>query len=277
MLEDILLFFETKIPTPNPWGVYHLCCMAVLAACITAIVLSGKKLRANPKLVHRLTGGAGIFLLALELGKQVLYGLHVGENGIFWDYPWWIFPFQLCSTPMYVCLALLFCPEGRIRRALSTYLATFGMFGGIVVMLLPSSVFTDLLFVDLHTMVWHILLVSIGVLQWAGGTAGQKISDLFGGAIVFVILASIAATLDCCLPQLAKEGFNMFYLSPYIPVSMSDFVENFWASVPYPLYLCTYVFGFIAVSCGIFFAARTIRSAALRAQEERENTSEHAA
>lgn len=268
-MEEIILFFETKITTPRPWGAYHLCCMAVLVACVALLVAFGKKLRADPKLVRRLTAGTGIFLIVIEALKQVLYGLHAGEGGVYWDYPWWVFPLQMCSTPMYVCFALLFCPEGRVRRALCTYLGTFGMFGGIVVMLLPSTVFTDLLFVDLHTMVWHIGLVCLGVLQWSGGSAGQKATDMIGCAVVFVIFAGTAAALDCALPQLAEEGFNMFYLSPYVPISMSDFVEWFWESVPYPVYLLTYLLGFIGVAAAIFFIARAVRAAAERSEKRR--------
>ena len=269
-MEQVILFFETKIPTPRPWGAYHLCCMAVLAAAVALLVAFGRKLRANPKLVHRLTAGTGSFLIVIEAFKQVFYGLHVGDGGIFWDYPWWIFPMQMCSTPMYAALALLFFREGRMHRALCTYLGTFGMIGGIVVMLLPSTVFTDLLFVDIHTMVWHILLVCLGVLQWSGGTAGQKPSDLLGGAAVFAVFAGIAAALDCALPQLAEEGFNMFYLSPYIPIAMSDFVEWFWAAVPYPVYLLTYLLGFTGVAAAVFFPARAIRAAAERARAKKE-------
>ena len=274
-MEQVILFFQTRIQTPKPWGTYHLCCMGVLIVCAAFLVAFGKKLRAAPKLVRRLTIGTGIFLIAIEALKQVFYGLHVGDDGIFWDYPWWIFPLQMCSTPMYVCFALLFIPEGRIQRALCTYLGTFGMFGGIVVMLLPSTVFTDILFVNLHTMIWHILLACLGVLQWVGGAAGQKVSDILGCAVIFLIFAGIAAALDCALPQLAQEDFNMFYLSPYIPISMSEFVEWFWETVPYPVYLLTYMLGFIGVAVAIFFPARAIRSAAVRCEQSREET--HAA
>ena len=214
-MKQIILFFETKVQTPEPWGIYHLCCMLILVACAVLLVAFGKRLRAEPRLVRRLTIGTGIFLIAIEALKQVFYGLHTGANGIYWDYPWWVFPLQMCSTPMYACLALLFFRAGRIQRALCTYLGTFGMVGGITVMLLPSTVFTDLLFVNIHTMVWHILLVCLGILQWVGGTAGQKVSDLAGCAAVFLFFAGIAAALDCALPHLAGKAFHTpFICSP---------------------------------------------------------------
>ena len=275
-MKQIILFFETKVQTPEPWGIYHLCCMLILVACAVLLVAFGKRLRAEPGLVRRLTIGTGIFLIAIEALKQVFYGLHTGANGIYWDYPWWVFPLRMCSTRMYACLALLFFRAGRIQRALCTYLGTFGMVGGITVMLLPSTVFTDLLFVNIHTMVSHILLVCIGILQWVGGTAGQKVSDLAGCAAVFLFFAGIAAALDCALPHLADEGFNMFYLSPYIPISMSEIVAGFWESVPYPVYLLTYAAGFIGVSAAIFFPVRAIRSAAMRTEAERK-TEKHPA
>lgn len=260
-MKDIVLFFETKVTAPRPFGAYHLACLALLALCVALLAAFGKKLRANPRTVRRLTAGTGGALLALEAFKQVLYGLHAGTNGVFWEYPWWIFPLQMCSTPLYACVALFFCPEGRIRRALCCYLGTFGMFGGIVVMLLPATVFTDLLFANLHTMLWHIALVSLGILQWCG-KAIEKNSDLIGGAAVFLVFAGIAVTLDCALPQLAEEGFNMFYLSPYIPASMSGFAKRFWELMPYPVYLLAYLLGFTGVAAAIFFSARAVQTAA---------------
>lgn len=267
-MEEIILFFETKIKTPLPWGTYHLCCLGVLALCTVLLFAFGKRLRKNPRTVRRLTAGIGIFLLVIELFKQVLIGLHADENGVYWDYPWYAFPFQLCSTPLYACIALLFCPEGRVRQALCCYLGTFGMIGGIAVMLIPSTVFVDTLFLDLHTMAWHICLVLLGVLQWSGGTIGMRFSDLCGGSIVFLICVCIAVALNLSLPQYAEEGFNMFYLSPYVPISMSDFVEKLWENVPYPVYLIGYVLALLLAAAAIFYAARAIRKAYARGRAE---------
>lgn len=263
-MEKLVAFFEIKIQTPEAWGPYHLCCMGLLAAGIALLAVFAPKLRSRPNLVLGLTAGAGTILLFTEILKQVFYGLHIGENGIYWDYPWWIFPFQMCSTPMYVSLLVPAFGEGRMRRALCNYLGTYGMLGGVVVMLFPGSVFTDLLFIDLHTMLWHILLVCLGVLQWAGGTAGNRFSDFLRSAAVFLCLAAIAAALNCLFPQLAQEGFNMFYLSPYIPASMSEFARLLWESVPYPVYVLLYVLGFSCAAAAVFLLAAGMRNAADR-------------
>lgn len=261
--EAVIRFFKTEITPPNPWGAYHLSCLAVMAAIVVLLLVLGGKLQKRPRLVRKFTASIGIFLLAAELLKQVLYGLHIGENGVYWEYPWHIFPFQLCSTPLYVCLALLFLPEGKVRRALCAYLGTFGLFGGLTVMLHPNAVFNDFLFVDIHTMFWHVGLVVLGVLQWTGGEIRPKAGDFVGATLVFALFVLTAFLMNVFLPQLAEENFNMFYISPYIPCTIL-LLTKIWEQLPYPAFLAIYVLGFVAISGAIFIAACGLRKAAER-------------
>lgn len=259
--EAFIRFFKTEITPPKPWGAYHLCCLAAMSALVVLLLVFSGKLQKRPRLVRALTAGIGLVLFAAELLKQVLYGLHIGENGVFWEYPWHIFPFQLCSTPLYVCLALLFMPEGKVRRALCAYLGTFGLFGGLTVMLHPNAVLNRFLFVDIHTMLWHVGLVVLGALQWAGGAINSKAGDFLGASVVFALFVLTAFLLNLCLPQLAEENFNMFYISPYIPCTIL-LLTNIWEQLPYPAFLAIYVFGFAAISGAIFAAACGLRRAA---------------
>ena len=40
--------------------------------------------------------------------KEIEYSSYFENNKLLWDYPWYIFPFQLCSTPLYVLPFVIF-------------------------------------------------------------------------------------------------------------------------------------------------------------------------
>lgn len=250
----IVAFFERRSAVPKPWGAYHFVWLLILAAVIACIVLA-PTLRADRRLARGLTYGIGAFLLFIELFKQIFSGLHAEDGSVVWWYPWYIFPFQLCTTPLYVCLALPFV-RGNARRWLCSYLGSFGMLGGIAVMLVPQTVFCDLLFINLHTMLWHTGLIALGVLQWVSAEIHPCVCDFLGGACLFLLFTAIASALNYAFRQYAGDGFNMFYISPYVPVPTLPFIEHFRLSVPYPIYLCAYVLVLCAGAAVVFAAMR---------------------
>lgn len=255
--ENVIRFFQAKSPEPQPWGMYHFLCLGVLAALVAALIAGGRRLRKSPKTVRRLTASLGSVLLAAEILKQIFSSVQISDGKIIWDYPWHIFPFQLCSTPLYVCIALFFLPEGRVRRALCCYLGTFGIVGGAVVMAAPESVYITSLFINVHTMVWHTGLILLGALQWCGGAIRPDAADWLGSVVLFLAFATIAFCLDLFLPQYAAENFNMFYISPHVPPDSSPIFLFVWENVPYPLYLICYIAGFILLT-GLIFAVLRI-------------------
>lgn len=251
--ENVIRFFQASSPEPRPWGIYHFFCLGILGILIAVIAACGKRLRKNPKIVRGLTAGLGAVLLVSEILKQIFSSVRIADGAIDWDYPWHIFPFQLCSTPLYVCIALFFLREGRVRRALCCYLGTFGIVGGAVVMAAPESVYITSLFINIHTMLWHMGLILLGVLQWCGGAIRPEAADWIGSVFVFLLFVITAFLLNLLLPQYADENFNMFYISPYVSPSSSPIFEFVWNNVPYPLYLVCYIAGFILIS-GLIFA-----------------------
>ena len=104
--EAILIsFLETLIEAtawgmekPKAYGPFHLIFTFVgLAVCVLlAYLLRHTGKRGNKAVLL----SVGIFLAVTELYKQLFYYYYIGDH----TYQWWIFPFQLCSVPMYLCL-----------------------------------------------------------------------------------------------------------------------------------------------------------------------------
>ena len=74
------------------------------------------------------------------------------------------------------------------------------------------------------------------------------------GSCVFLLFTAIAAALNFAFRRYASEGFNMFYISPFVPVPTLPFIEHFRLSVPYPVYLCAYALVLFAGAAVVFAA-----------------------
>ena len=72
------------------------------------------------------------------------------------------------------------------------------------------------------------------------------------------MLVAVALTLNLSLKQLSLEcGFNMFYISPYVPCTILFMVE-IWEVAPYPVFLAAYVLGFSLIALAIFYVIGSI-------------------
>lgn len=76
----------------------------------------------------------GLILAVSEIYKQLFLYEVINQK----HYDWWYFPFQLCSTPMYLCL-LLPVFSVRLQKAAAVYLESFGFLGGIMALAEPSG------------------------------------------------------------------------------------------------------------------------------------------
>lgn len=255
-LQAVYRFFWTTGKTPAPWGVYHILWVGIVLACIFLIARGRKALRRG-RLCARLTGAGCAVLFVLEAIKQLMYLFKLSDGALVVDYTWSVFPFQFCTTPVYVGLAVFFLPEGATKRAFCAFLAAFGLFGGVTILLYPNAVFTQYEYLNLHTMLWHCGLILIGVLQWAGGTFRTDVRDFLGAAALFLALVLVALALDLALPFLADERFNMFYISPYTPCTIL-FLAKVWEVAPYPLFFLLYAGGFVLIAFVFFLTGKVL-------------------
>ena len=160
----------------------------------------------------------GIILAFGELYKQLFLYVIVNHG----KYDWWYFPFQLCSTPMYLCLILpLIKKYPSIRQIICTYLQNFCLLGGIMALIEPSGLYHPYWSLTLHGLLWHVLLIFLGLFSGLSGMSGHGWREYSKTLVLFGVFCLIASGINFA----TKVQADMFYISPYYPVTQIIFNE----------------------------------------------------
>jgi hypothetical protein len=182
----------------------------------------------NGKHLHKVILWTSVMVILFEVYKQVNFSFGYANGTITFDYQWYAFPFQFCSTPMYVGLAAGLTKKGRIHDALCAYLATYSVFAGMVVMLYPGDVFTSTMGINIQTMVCHGAMVVIGVYLLYSGYVKIEHRTILKAIPVFAVAVTIGVLLNEAAFRtglLETDNFNMFQFSPYCPPSLPVYSE----------------------------------------------------
>lgn len=226
---------------PKAYGAFHLIfTFAGLAVCILLAYVLRKTGKRGNRIV--LTS-VGVFLLLTEIYKQLFYYYHIGEG----SYQWWIFPFQLCSVPMYLCLIAPWLKEGKVQAAMYHFMTTFNLLGGIMAFAEPSGIIHGYWTLTLHAFVWHMMLIFVGLYLIASGRGAKTVKDYLSSVVLFLVLAVIAFAINLLFWDVSGGTIKMFYVGPAIsPLAVfKDIATNCGWYVNTPIYL-------VAVSLGAF-------------------------
>jgi len=158
-LEKIIASLDGTMTTPLAYGWFHLMFLAIMVVFTIVIVILFKN--KNSKAIKIVVFSYAIVCLLLEVYKQLLFSYDANTGN--WSYQWYAFPFQLCSTPMYVALLASLLKKGKVQDSLYSYLATFSLIAGLAVMIMPGDVFISEIGINIQTMVHHGGQVFIGI------------------------------------------------------------------------------------------------------------------
>ena len=217
----------------------------------------------NEKQLKIVLGVYSIIAFVLELTKQIIWSFNydLTTNIVTWDYQWYSFPFQLCTTPIYVSLICLFLKNNKIRKSLFSYLSFFTILGSISTILLPDSCFTSDILVNIHTMWLHLGSFVVSIYLIMNDETKIDINSFKNGSFVFLFFVILALILNIFVYHsgiLNGETFNMFYISPYF-ISILPVFNIIQEYVPYPFYLFTYIFALIVGASIIYFISYIIK------------------
>lgn len=257
--EKILYAIERHtMETPGNYGWFHLLFFFIILG-ITVVACLWFYHHPNDKAVRWFTFGCWLTIFLLEIGKQLTYSFEynptTGEK--VWDYQWYAFPFQLCSSPLYLLPFAAFLKEGKVRQGVCTFLATFSLFGGMAVFFYPNDVFISTVFINIQTMIHHGVQIIIGVLYLSYFRKQFTLKWFLYGLAVYGVMITTAMLLNWLIPYGTEETFNMFYISPSYPSTL-PIPSIIYPLVPYIVFFLLYLIGFSGIAIGIYYAAKGI-------------------
>ncbi len=253
---SILDFLKLTMTTPTSYGWFHL--LAFLLVIIGTVFALKKWGNCDDKTFRRLMLIWWITIVVFELYKQLVFSFSHTDGVLTYDYQWYAFPFQFCSTPLYVVPFVAFLPEGKVRDACTFFLGLFSLFGGLAVMFYPGDVFIDIIGINIQTMVHHGSQVIFGIFC-ALRIYKQKKYDwkrYLGALTVFSVLVGVALLLNVVVHKVLlsldiQETFNMFFISPYFDCTL-PLLSSIYPLVHPVVFIFIYLIGF-AIVAGIIY------------------------
>lgn len=264
----LLEFLNFKCERPQVFGSFHL----IAAACVVvaAVLIVWLMRNAGGKSFRVFTFLVWVLLVAGEFFRECLtiFGGMIIEQ-IEFTYLWYMFPFQLCSSPLYLLPLVAFLPNGRVRDAIMTFLGTFSLIGGLAVVIYPPEVLCGTTFINCQAFAHHGLQVILGILCMVR-LKDRKLSFIryLSGVAVFVVMAGIALVLNVVIyDHIVTNGIddiiNLFYISPYYNCAI-PILADIQRIVPYPVFLGIYILGFSLGAMLVFYVQKLIISIACR-------------
>lgn len=266
-LQNVLRIFDLKMETPTLYGWFHLVSLAVTV--LITLYLCVCRRNDRPETVRRTVLLTAVLVVVLEIYKQINYSFSYAD-GIAYDYQWYAFPFQFCSTPMYIGLLAGLTKKGRVHKAACAYLATYAVFAGLCVMLYPSTVFVPTIGINIQTVICHGSMIWIGAYLLATGYVKVAHKTNLRAIPVFAVcvaLAAIGNELAYRTGLLETETFNMFFISPYCDPHLPVY-SLVQGVVPFPLCLVIYILGFSVAAYLMLLVAIGIKAFANSRKKE---------
>lgn len=247
---------DTSMKTPGLFGWFHLLWLGITAVTTVILCRYGK---GRERTVILWTS---IIVILLEVYKQINYSFSY-TNGIDFDYQWYAFPFQFCSTPMYVGLLAALTRES-LHRTLCCYFSTYSLFAGLCVMFYPGDVFIDTIGINIQTMICHGSMVAIGGYLLATGYVKAEHKTVLKALPVFTVCLFLAVIMNELAHRLGlTETFNMFFVSPYWDCTLPLY-SLVHKNVPFPINLIIYIVGFTLAAWIILLPITSIRKHVLK-------------
>ena len=264
-MKTIFSFLDTCFEeAPASYGIFHI--ISLLCVIGVTVFLCIRFSSCSDKTLRRIALISWIIVLVLEIYKQLVFTVSLEDSEFVYDFQWYAFPFQFCSSPLYVLPFIAFLPSEKYRDVFIGFMATFSLFAGIAVMLYPGDVFIRTIGIDIQTMVHHGSQVALGIFFAVHFMKRQERASLkrfcVGAVATFTAMLIIAMVMNIIvyhafLANGIDETFNMFYISPYFDCTL-PVLSGVYATVPYPVFLAIYIIGFSFVAAIILLIQQGI-------------------
>lgn len=218
-----------------PWKAWDI---HVISLCIPGFILCfiflllGIRFRNNKKAQNIILFSTGLFLTLFELYKQISYNRILGFN-IANDYAWTIFPWQICSIPMFIALFMPLIKKDYLRNILLAYMGVFAMLGGFAALFVNQQGLFSWhdIGIYIHTITWHLILMmlglfSIGTLSIGKGKFKRNLKVVGITYAMILFFSVIAQLINFFVPYIygvddcRAYNTNMWYISMWYPTNV---------------------------------------------------------
>ena len=259
------------VKAPTPYGLFHIISLILTITFTAMVCVHGRK--DSPDKVRRTVFWISLSVVGLEILKQIVFAANILDSGsVEFNFAWYVFPFQFCSTPMYVGVLQGIIKKGKIHDSLCAYLATYAVFAGLCVMLYPGDVFIPTIFICIQTMICHGTMIPIGAYLMSSGHVKTEHKTILKAMCTFGVAIVIAMILNEVIYSsgvlTGGDSFNMFYISRYYPSNLPIY-SAVHSALPYPLNVLVYFIGFSLAAYIILLAAMGIKKLANRFSKEK--------
>ena len=202
-LENNIRILQFTMNKPDMYGVFHI--MSLISVILLSIILI-KHAKNKKKTIFIMSS----IMLMFEVYKQLSFSY----NDFSWSYSWYAFPYQFCSTPMYVGFLYSLIKNKKVSEYLECFLMTYALSAGVCVMLYPSTVFVREAMINIQTMIHHGFMVVMGLYLLF---KENNIKHIYNKAFtVFFLLSSIAIISNIITYYVGIDnGLELFYISPF--------------------------------------------------------------
>ncbi len=240
MFDEVMKFLDSSMTKPTPYGWFHLMWLGLTI--ITTFLLIMFFRNSSEKTIRKIIFIFGIIIFFMEIYKMINFSYNP-ETQV-WDFQWYAFPFQFCSTPIYVCLLVGFTSNKKLLDALYNYIAIFILFAGLCVVFYPVTIFVSTIGINIQTAFLHCGMVVLGIFMIAW-KKDFNLKSIINASFVFITFLLIAMILNIGFHFTGiNETFNMFFISPYYPCTLI-ILDKIYLKAPYIIFLLTYMWGFI--------------------------------
>ena len=249
-------FLEIQMAKPDSFGWFHLLFVAITIAVTVLLIVKFKD--CSDKTFRRIALISWVVMVVFEIYKQIVFTFSCTDGVVTGNYQWYDFPFQLCSSPLYMLPFVAFMKEGKVRDFFQSFISTFALFGGLVVFFYPNDVFTTTLGTNIQTMVHHGLQIVTGIFFAVHARPRLNIKYFAKSIPVFVGLMIVAVILNEAIwPAIASSNpndtMNMFYIASHTPNHL-PLLSMVYSAVPWVAFLFIYIIGFCVASIAVFYA-----------------------
>ena len=223
-----------RMDTPPVFGIFHITFL-VITIVITSLLIYFFR-DSNEKVMKKVVFLTWLVIFFFEVGKQLINGIFTPE------YEWTTFPFQFCETPLYVLPFLLFINNKKIRSGIICFISTYVFFAGLAVTLVPVTLLTANVFLNIRAMSHHCAQVMIGLYLFSWNRKNFTVHSFAIAVGIFLGLTVVAMILNAVIGKYVPD-FNMFYISKNA-ASELIILRKIQPYIPYAIFLLCYIVGF---------------------------------